>query len=188
MQSNNLKHGFTLAEVLITLGIIGVIATLTTPALTKNTGQAKIGPSLAKFVDSFESATSALLMDEDVESLNDISGSFTASLKNHLLMSQLDAESIAAYTVNGYTKSNHLDDILRLKDGTLLIIDDVFKNTQIADDVDKCLSFNGRAVSWECRITGLCCSVLPCRRTDPADSRRCFLPCDQERLIIKNTK
>jgi prepilin-type N-terminal cleavage/methylation domain-containing protein len=36
------KFGFTLAEVLITLGIIGVVAALTAPALVKNSGTAKI--------------------------------------------------------------------------------------------------------------------------------------------------
>ena len=30
------KHGFTLAEILITLGIIGVVAALTMPALIQN--------------------------------------------------------------------------------------------------------------------------------------------------------
>lgn len=34
--NNNKKHGFTLAEVLITLGIIGVVAALTLPALIQN--------------------------------------------------------------------------------------------------------------------------------------------------------
>ena len=39
------KHGFTLAEVLITLSIIGVVATMTLPALMTNTAeqQAKTG-------------------------------------------------------------------------------------------------------------------------------------------------
>ena len=30
------KHGFTLAEVLVTLGIIGVVSALTIPTLVKN--------------------------------------------------------------------------------------------------------------------------------------------------------
>ena len=37
-----MKKGFTLAEVLITLGIIGVIAALTAPALIQNTGTANV--------------------------------------------------------------------------------------------------------------------------------------------------
>lgn len=48
--------GFTLAEVLITLGIIGVVAALTAPALVQNAGTAKIGPTLAKVVSTLENA------------------------------------------------------------------------------------------------------------------------------------
>ena len=32
----NMKHGFTLAEVLVTLGIIGVVSAMTLPTLVKN--------------------------------------------------------------------------------------------------------------------------------------------------------
>ena len=39
-----MKQGFTLAEVLITLGIIGVVAALPAPALVQNAGNAKVGP------------------------------------------------------------------------------------------------------------------------------------------------
>ncbi len=35
-QCYTIKNGFTLAEVLITLGIIGVVAALTIPSLVKN--------------------------------------------------------------------------------------------------------------------------------------------------------
>jgi prepilin-type N-terminal cleavage/methylation domain-containing protein len=55
------KNGFTLAEVLITLGIIGVVAALTAPALVKNSGQAKIGPALAKFVNTFETGCEQMM-------------------------------------------------------------------------------------------------------------------------------
>ena len=43
------NKGFTLAEVLVTLGIIGVVAALTTPALIQNVGDAKIEFSFVKF-------------------------------------------------------------------------------------------------------------------------------------------
>ena len=36
IQRMRLKHGFTLAEVLVTLGIIGIVAALTIPALIGN--------------------------------------------------------------------------------------------------------------------------------------------------------
>ena len=59
------KQGFTLAEVLITLGIIGVVAALTLPAVNMSTSNAKIGPSLATAAGSFSSAAKALLKDAE---------------------------------------------------------------------------------------------------------------------------
>ena len=63
------KFGFTLAEVLITLGIIGVVAALTAPALVQNAGSAQIGPKLAKAVSTFEIANENLLNDSGVNTL-----------------------------------------------------------------------------------------------------------------------
>ena len=66
------KFGFTLAEVLITLGIIGVVAALTTPALIQNTGTAKVGPTLAKVVSTLELANESILKDEEATRLSSV--------------------------------------------------------------------------------------------------------------------
>lgn len=66
-----IKRGFTLAEVLITLSIIGVVAALTMPALLQNVGGAKIGPSLAKFVNTFESAAQSMMVQEEMNIISD---------------------------------------------------------------------------------------------------------------------
>ena len=63
------KFGFTLAEVLITLGIIGVVAALTAPALVKNTSGAQIGPTLAKVSSTLENAHQRMMTDEDTSDL-----------------------------------------------------------------------------------------------------------------------
>ncbi len=42
-----IKKAFTLAEILITLGIIAVVAALTTPALIQHAASAKIGPAMS---------------------------------------------------------------------------------------------------------------------------------------------
>ena len=63
------KFGFTLAEVLITLGIIGVVAALATPALVTSAGNAKVGPSLAKAVSTFTTANEMMLAQEEVGSI-----------------------------------------------------------------------------------------------------------------------
>ena len=90
------KRGFTLAEVLITLGIIGVVAALTTPALVKNSGQAKIGPSLAKFVNTFETATERYMAEESISSLSN--GAQVAGFVNHMSMTLKDNSYTYTFT------------------------------------------------------------------------------------------
>lgn len=53
---NNKKFAFTLAEVLITLGIIGVVAALTIPTLIANHQKEVVGTRLKKFYSSFNQA------------------------------------------------------------------------------------------------------------------------------------
>ena len=65
------RTGFTLAEILISLGIIGVIAALTLPALNNNAVEAQIGPKLAKAVSVLEQANTALLNDRGVDAFSD---------------------------------------------------------------------------------------------------------------------
>lgn len=76
------KFGFTLAEVLITLGIIGVISALTLPALLNDTQGAQVGPKLGKAVSMFEQANQALLEENNVDSLSD-GGFYTSNGDNN---------------------------------------------------------------------------------------------------------
>ena len=69
------KKGFTLAEVLITLGIIGVVSALTAPALMQNIGGAKVGPTLSKVVATIEVANEQLMNDNQLTSLMSLKGS-----------------------------------------------------------------------------------------------------------------
>lgn len=65
------KNGFTLAELLITLGIIGVVSSLTIPALVSNNTETQIGPKLAKAVSAFEQANANLLSEKGAASLSE---------------------------------------------------------------------------------------------------------------------
>ncbi len=58
------KNGFTLAEVLITLAIIGVVATLTLPALMTNTGEQQ---AIAGFKKGINTLTEAAQMNSALE-------------------------------------------------------------------------------------------------------------------------
>ncbi|MCQ2754538.1 MAG: type II secretion system GspH family protein [bacterium] len=71
------KFGFTLAEVLITLTIIGVIAAMTLPTLMANTSEAQIGPKLAKAKASFEQANAIMLSNNSVDLITDITTDVT---------------------------------------------------------------------------------------------------------------
>ena len=88
------KNGFTLAEVLITLGIIGVVAVLTAPVLLNNTGSAQIGPKLAKAVSSIEVATDQLLMDESAAKVSSFGKNkdFAEKLTDYMRLSLYDSD------------------------------------------------------------------------------------------------
>lgn len=64
--------GFTLAEVLITLAIVGVVASLTLPALMTNTQKATVGTSLAKMFNTLENTNRLLLTENSARSLSTI--------------------------------------------------------------------------------------------------------------------
>ena len=62
-----MKKGFTLAEVLITLGIIGVVAALTAPALNSAVQKAKVPPILRKFIATMETVHEHILSDNEAD-------------------------------------------------------------------------------------------------------------------------
>jgi prepilin-type N-terminal cleavage/methylation domain-containing protein len=66
------KHGFTLAEVLITLGIIGVVAAITLPTLIQNYKKQVYVNQLKKSVSTLEQGFKKMLADEGVDSLDQI--------------------------------------------------------------------------------------------------------------------
>lgn len=86
------KLGFTLAEVLVTLSIIGVVAAVTLPSLNANVQRAQIGPILAKAVNTLENANRMALQEYETRSLataaNCISGgtlsNYTAIMDRYL--------------------------------------------------------------------------------------------------------
>ena len=60
----NIKYGFTLAEVLITLVIIGVIAAMTIPTLMNNTNKQEYVSKLKKTYSTLAQATQKIIADE----------------------------------------------------------------------------------------------------------------------------
>lgn len=65
-------RGFTLAEVLITLGVIGVVAALTLPTLIKNYQKHVLVNQLKKAVSVFEQGMQKMIIDESVDNLKQL--------------------------------------------------------------------------------------------------------------------
>lgn len=63
--------GFSLAEVLITLAIVGFIAAVTLPSLNMNVEKQKVGPALMKAVNTLEIANSVALQTMEASTLLD---------------------------------------------------------------------------------------------------------------------
>ena len=66
------KFGFTLAEVLICIGILGVVAAVTLPALNSSVQKQQIGPGLAKAISAIKMANDYAMEHEHVRDLEDI--------------------------------------------------------------------------------------------------------------------
>jgi len=92
------KHGFTLAEVLVTLGIIGVVSALVMPTFITNTSEKTVGPKLLKAYSTFQNASVAMLTSLDVPDLAKVpgviasSGAFFTNL-GHYMRGSYDATS-----------------------------------------------------------------------------------------------
>ena len=74
-----MKKGFTLAEVLITLGIIGVVAAMTIPTLIQNTNSVKFASQFKKSISTLSQAAlmSQAQYDVDYSGLNTASSAST---------------------------------------------------------------------------------------------------------------
>ena len=104
-----MKKRFTLAEVLITLAIIGVIATFTLPTLNTNIIGSEAGPKLMKAVSVLEQANRQLLADKNVSrlSLTDTrTTNYTTALADYITMTQVDANGFTTRDGISYTFEN----------------------------------------------------------------------------------
>ena len=66
------KIGFTIAEVLITMAILGIIAATTIPALNNNVAYRNVGPALAKAVSTLEDINQSALFEASEKLLTNI--------------------------------------------------------------------------------------------------------------------
>lgn len=112
------KKGFTLAEVLITLTIIGTIASITLPSLSLDVQRQKIGPAFAKAVNTLENAHMDLLRTTEASNILDacdmLINSFNPDRYIRCLATKSNLKS-SATIVNGKI-------VLQTKDGIAYIV------------------------------------------------------------------
>ena len=123
------KTGFTLAEILVSLGIIGVIAAVTMPTLTANTQNAQIGPKLAKAVATFEQANQTLLHEYNADSLTntgiiDTGGTQTYGMTKYIETLQDYMKVTGTYSTNNIEPSYPSDG---WAEGNFIILKDLMK-------------------------------------------------------------
>lgn len=78
------KLGFTLAEVLITIGIIGVIAAVTLPALNSNVSNAALEKQTQKFYTQLSRAFDLYKVDNEIDSITAMDFDAGAFVKKYL--------------------------------------------------------------------------------------------------------
>ena len=86
------KSGFTLAELLITLSIIGVIAAVTIPSLSNNINKSQVGPALMKAVNTLENANELAMRSTD-----------TSDLLQHAIEAGVNASSYLSEVLTDFT-------------------------------------------------------------------------------------
>ena len=140
------ESGFTLAEVLITLGIIGVVAALTAPALVQNAGSAQIGPKLAKAVSTFELANQNMLNEMEASTIAASGATSRLFTNNHILFASAGEESYYLANLENYMKvtwvseGNNTDkyaNLLKKYDGSALTIPGQIGNGGLIVQMDR---------------------------------------------------
>lgn len=114
--TRNLK-GFTLAEVLVTLGLIGVVAALVMPILNTSVETSKVETGLSKVVNTLTNSHEQMALEnetQDVVSVVD-SKTYLTELADHLKGSKLETTT---YTINGTPTETT---VLRTDDGISII-------------------------------------------------------------------
>ena len=84
--------GFTLAEVLVVITLLGVVATMTMPALMTNVQKQQAGPALLRAISTLDNANAIFINEHDVYSFFETCGAnYTASCFERFIMNKLGA-------------------------------------------------------------------------------------------------
>ena len=125
---NKKNKGFTLAEAVITVGIVGVLGAFVMPTLINNYQKKAFAVQTRKFIVELESATERLMIEEDKKNFNKTS-IFTDNEKlKTFLTSKFDAKLGNGFyqgkykTLNGKLNSSMGDSCARSSSGAPVIL------------------------------------------------------------------
>ncbi len=146
LPSTKMQFGFTLAEVLITLGIIGIVAALTIPGLINNYKAARLKSQFLKSYSTIQQVFKRMQDDEisvDPSSYND-GASFYKVFVNYLSNASIcnyGRELCYTFVKNGIVYKGILhtrldDGQILLNDGTLLMFENQKNNSLVWVTVD----------------------------------------------------
>lgn len=79
-----LFNGFTLAEVLITLGIIGIVAAVTLPSLQVNVNKQALGTQISKVYSQLQEGLKLYMVDQNLDELDSSTLDLSTFAKNYL--------------------------------------------------------------------------------------------------------
>lgn len=119
------KRGFTLAEILITLGIIGIVAAMTIPTLVANGKNQANASTLSSTISDIENALTVMLANESAEDLSETNAfsntddfdTFVNYLNNYIKISATEADNKTFYTNAGYSAPVYLDNTTSVPTG-----------------------------------------------------------------------
>ncbi len=104
------SKGFTLAEVLITLGIIGIVAALTMPQLFNRTKNAHLGSQLANAISTIENASGIYLYDHNVKKFSQLSKTTASAVLEDLSKDYIKTTATSVTAPNGCTSKFAMPD------------------------------------------------------------------------------
>ena len=131
MISSHRKKGFTLAEVLVTLGIIGVIAAMTIPSLVKSFEEKSNNTRAKKAYSAVSNAWNQYRSDKG----GTVVGTFTneTSLKNEFLKNYFSYIKETSFGVNTYTYQRLYSYDNYSVDYGIITLDGIFIGIALAD-------------------------------------------------------
>jgi prepilin-type N-terminal cleavage/methylation domain-containing protein len=134
------KLGFTLAEVLITLVIIGVIAAMTVPTLMNNTNAQEFRSALKKAISG---VNQALTLNYALEGLSAQDYSTAATLVSGIFKTRMSViDGATGFTVNNVCNGASSDTVFTTADGMVFCVSSEYTSANSDDESSKCNSYN----------------------------------------------